>query len=206
VSLYNTLSSLVNHAAQTQATASSAYSSLLQSDHLPSPPIYLPRLTQLLTSLNSSKEATLAVVKARTDLVRSLESLLDRQKRELAKSQGLLAEVDEQVKGVQATRDEVQIMLGAAGGGGDDVRSTTPEIEPPVVEALTPPAVGEEKVEQGNPEAMQGLDDLAGLGELEPEIVALLRADMGFNRPVGDTSTTNLTTTGTNDEVDDYAP
>jgi hypothetical protein len=197
------LSSLVNHASQTQAAASSAYSSLLEADHLPSPPVYLPRLTALLTSLNQSKEATLAVVKARTDLVRLLESLLERQKRELKKSEGLLAEVDEQVKGVQATRDEVEIMLSGSNNGdniGNEVRSTTPDIEPPVVEALTPPAG---PVEELNTEGdvMQGLDDLAGLGELEPEIVALLRADMELNRR----DSTNLTT-GHNDEIDDYAP
>ena len=65
-----------------------------------------------------SKEATLAVVKARTELVRSLETLLDRQKRELTKSEGLLSEVDEQVKGVQVTRDEVQNMMENNGDGG----------------------------------------------------------------------------------------
>jgi ATP phosphoribosyltransferase len=134
--------------------------------------------------------------------VRSLETLLERQKRELKKSEGLLAEVDEQVKGVQATRDEVQIMLsgGKHGENENEVRSTTPDVEPPVVEALTPPA---DPVEELHPKSdvMQGLDDLAGLGELEPEIVALLRADMGLNR----TDNPNLTT-GHNDTVDDYAP
>ena len=134
--------------------------------------------------------------------MRSLETLLERQKRELKKSEGLLAEVDEQVKGVQATRDEVQIMLSGGNNGENEneLRSATPDVEPPVVEALTPPA---DPVEELNTKSnvMQGLDDLAGLGELEPEIVALLRADMGLNR----TDNSNLTT-GHNDAMDDYAP
>lgn len=148
----------------------------------------------------------MAVVKARTDLVRALESLLERQRRELTKSQGLLAEVDEQVKGVQATKDEVQIMLGGSGDTANEGRSTTPEVEPPVVEALTPPPVTEEEDGQVKSDGMQGLDDLAGLGELEPEIVALLRADMGLNHSASTTSMANLTTAGNNEEVDDYAP
>jgi hypothetical protein len=105
-------------------------------------------------------------------MVRNLESLLDRQKRELAKGEALLAEVDEQVKGVQATRDEVKSMMEEGIGEG---RSTTPEVEPPVVEALTPPAM--EDV-QGGQESTG--DELAGLENLDPEIVALLRADMGL--------------------------
>jgi hypothetical protein len=192
--LHNTLSSLVTHATQTQSAASSTYSSLLQSDHLPSPPIYLPRLSQLLKSLNSSKEATIAVVKARTALVRSLEILLDKQKRDLAKSETLLAEVDEQVKAIQATRDEVQNMID---GGGDVLRSTTPEVEPPVVEALTPPTISENlvKVEMG--------DELAGLENLDPEIVALLKADMKLKDNSG---STKMDEVKQDIEMDEYAP
>jgi hypothetical protein len=198
------LSSLVTHAAQTQSAASSAYSSLLQSDHLPSPPVYLPRLTQLLKSLNDSKEATLAVVKARTGLVRALETLLDRQKRELAKSQSLLAEVDEQVKGVQFTRDEVKNMMDS--NNGDTVRSTTPEVEPPVVEALTPPPTTEQLLKE-NKTNLTGLEnELAGLENLDPEIVALLKADMGLNRT---NIMSNIRTTegkGNDETMEEYAP
>jgi hypothetical protein len=176
ISLHNTLSSLVTHAAQTQSIASSAYSSLLQSDHLPSPPIYLPRLGQLLKSLNQSKEATLAVVKARTDLVKSLESLLEKQKRELIKSQSILRDIEEQVKSVQMTRDEVQALMNGNGNGGE--RSTTPDVEPPVVEALTPPPTTEELIKIPLPQ--KEVDSLAGLENLDPEIVTLLRADMGI--------------------------
>jgi hypothetical protein len=194
--LHNTLSSLVTHAAQSQSTASSAYSSLLQSDHLPSPEIYLPRLTQLLKSLSSSKEATLAVVKTRTDLVKSLETHLDRQKRELTKSQGLLAEVEEQVRGVQETRDEVQNMMVEPQSGVAEVvvggRSTTPEVEPPQVEALTPPEMGLGG-EMG--------DEFAGLENLDPEIVALLKADMGMNQQTDGTN--NIKGQG---DVEEYAP
>jgi hypothetical protein len=198
------LSSLVTHAAQTQSAASSAYSSLLQSDHLPSPPVYLPRLTQLLKSLNDSKEATLAVVKARTGLVRALETLLDRQKRELAKSQSLLAEVDEQVKGVQFTRDEVKNMMDS--NNGDTARSTTPEVEPPVVEALTPPPTTEQLLKE-NKTNLTGLEnELAGLENLDPEIVALLKADMGLNRT---NIMSNIGTTegkGNDETTEGYAP
>jgi len=181
------MSTLVSHAANTQATASSAYSSLLQSEHLPSPQIYLPRLTALLKSLHESKQATLAVVKARTDLVKNLESLLDRQKRELGKSETLLSEVDEQVKGVQATRDEVRSLIESEGPVGEGIgeRSTTPEIERPVVEALTPPptssiGTGNGIVKSESADVDAG-DDLAGLENLDPEIVALLKADMGIS-------------------------
>jgi hypothetical protein len=190
--LHNTLSSLVTHAAQSQSTASSAYSSLLQSDHLPSPEIYLPRLTQLLKSLSSSKEATLAVVKARTDLVKSLETHLDRQKRELTKSQGLLAEVEEQVRGVQETRDEVQNMMVEQQSGVVVGRSTTPEVEPPQVEALTPPEMGLGG-EMG--------DEFAGLENLDPEIVALLKADMGMNQQTDETNNIKG-----QEDVEEYAP
>ena len=191
----------MTHATQTQSSASSAYSSLLQSDHLPSPPIYLPRLTQLLKSLNDSKEATLAVVKARTDLVKALETLLERQKRELKKSEGLLSEVDEQVKGVQLTRDEVQNMM-ENNGNGAGVRSTTPEVEPPVVEALTPPSTTAD-VETGGVEMELG-DELAGLDNLDPEIVALLKADIGLNKNNSGNSKRDIVKG--NEDVDEYAP
>jgi len=200
ISLHNTLSSLVTHAAQTQSTASTAYSSLLQSDHLPSPPIYLPRLGQLLKSLNESKEATLAVVKARTDLVKALESLLDKQKRELTKSQTLLSDIDEQVKSVQMTRDEVQSLLN--GGTNQGERSTTPEVEPPVVEALTPPPSTEELMRQPLLSSAVVGDTLAGLENLDPEIVALLKADMGE----GSSMDTKLTQGSAEADVDEYKP
>lgn len=97
-------------------------------------------------------------------------------------------------------------MLGGDNGG-NEVRSTTPDVEPPVVEALTPPAgMLEDKDGPGKSDAMQGLDDLSGLGDLDPEIVALLRADMGLNPPESTPSITNLSTTGKTDEIDDYAP
>jgi hypothetical protein len=177
--LHNTLSSLVTHAAQTHSSASTAYSSLLQSDHLPEPSAYLPRLTQLLKTLQSSKDSTLAVVKARTDIVRALEALVDRQKRELEKAQGLLSEVEEQVRGVEITREEVRGMM-----EGKEERSTTPDVEPPAVEALTPPPAG---------------DDLAGLENLDPEIVALLKADMAAKK-------TNGGDVGVSVDEDEYAP
>jgi hypothetical protein len=115
------------------------------------------------------------------DMVKALDLLLDRQKRELAKGQALLAEVDEQVKGVQATREEVKTMMERDGVG----RSTTPEVEPPVVEALTPPFAGEEG------------DQMGGLESLDPEIVALLRADMGLSKEGGVME---------DSEMDEYAP
>ena len=195
--MHNTLSSLVTYAAQAQSAAASAYSSLLQSDQLPSPPVYLPRLTQLLKSLDTSKEATLAVVRARTNLVRSLETLLDRQKSELAKAQGLLSEVDEQVKSVKVTRDEVQNMV----GGDNNVRSTTPDVEPPEVEGLTPPAIAEDGLESSEIDKAR-LDDLVGLENLDPEIIALLKADMGLNQSAS--LNTNNYTAGNAD--DGYAP
>jgi hypothetical protein len=177
------LSSLVTHAAQTHSAASTAYSSLLQSDHLPAPPVYLPRLTQLLKTLHSSKDATLAVVKARTDIVRALEGLVDRQKRELDKARELLSEVEEQVRGVEATKEEVQGMLEEERAG----RSTTPNVEPPAVEALTPPPAGVG-------------DELAGLENLDPEIVLLLKADMAANKKNGGDGSKVA------QDLDEYAP
>jgi hypothetical protein len=144
------------------------------------------------------------VVKARTGLVHALEALLDRQKRELGKSQNLLAEVDEQVKGVQFTRDEVQNMMDSNSGG--VVRSTTPDVEPPVIEALTPPATTEELLKE-NKTNLEGLEnELAGLENLDPEIVALLKADMGLNR-MDNVSGTGGTETKANDDIaEEYAP
>ena len=199
------MSTLVSHAANTQSTASSAYSSLLQSDRLPSPQIYFPRLTALLKSLHESKQATLAVVKARTDLVKNLESLLERQKRELGKAESLLAEVEEQVKGVQATRDEVRNLIEAESGqeGGQvGERSTTPEVERPVVEALTPPSMPSITADSGVAKSevkIETGDEFAGLENLDPEIVALLKADMGLNK--------NSTQGGESMSIDDgYVP
>ena len=60
------------------------------------------------------------------------------------------------------------------------VRSTTPEVEPPVVEALTPPSTAD--VKGGGGGKMELGDELAGLDNLDPEIVALLKADMGLNK------------------------
>jgi hypothetical protein len=129
--------------------------------------------------------------------VRALETLLDRHKRELTKSEGLLSEVDEQVKGVQVTRDEVQNMM-ENNGDGAGVRSTTPEVEPPIVEALTPPSSAD--VQVGIAEVELG-DELAGLDNLDPEIVALLKADMGLNNG----SSMRDIVKG-NEDVDEYAP
>jgi len=176
----------VTHAAQTHSAASTAYSSLLQSDHLPAPPVYLPRLSQLLKTLQSSKDSTLAVVKARTDIVRALEGHLERQTRELEKAQGLLSDVEEQVRSVEATKEEVQNMLNEKNG-----RSTTPDVAPPAVEALTPPpATG----------AATAGDELAGLGNLDPEIVALLKQDMTSNNK------NQVGKSNVSQDVDAYAP
>ena len=177
----------MTHAAQTHSAASTAYSSLLQSDHLPAPPVYLPRLSQLLKTLQSSKDSTLAVVKARTDIVRALEGHLDRQTRELEKAQGLLSDVEEQVRSVEATKGEVQNMLNEEKNG----RRTTPDVEPPAVEALTPPPATD---------AATAGDELAGLENLDPEIVALLKQDMTSNKKnqVGKSNVSH--------DVDAYAP
>lgn len=78
--------------------------------------------------------------------------------------------------------------------GGEVGRSTTPEVEPPVVEALTPPSTMEELIKSGGIETG---DELAGLENLEPEIVALLKADIGLkNSDAGESK----------GSVDEYAP
>ena len=100
------------------------------------------------------------------------------------------------MRGVQETRDEVQNMMQSGGGGGEKetgVRSTTPEIEPPQVEALTPPEMGVKAEEMG--------DQFAGLESLDPEIVALLKADMGLRGKDG----TKSTMKGPED-VEEYGP
>ena len=84
------------------------------------------------------------------------------------------------MRGVEATREEVQGMLDEAQG-----RSTTPDVEPPPVEALTPPRA-------------EG-DDLAGLENLDPEIVALLKADMAAKKNGGESVTLFQ-------DVDEYSP
>ena len=135
--------------------------------------------------------------------MRALETLLEKQKRELAKSQGLLAEVEEQVKGVQTTRDEVRNMMegktgetGAAENGAGEGRSTTPDVEPPVPEALTPPPMTKETEVKGN--------EFAGLESLDPEIVALLQKDMGLQ---AGTSGNGLGRGSGDQEMnDEYAP
>jgi hypothetical protein len=115
----------------------------------------------------------------------------------LTKSEGLLLEVDEQVKGVQVTRDEVQNMM-ENNGNGARVRSTTPEVEPPVVEALTPPSTADVKME------VELGDELAGLDNLDPEIVALLKADMGLNK--SNSGDWKRDIVKGNEDVDEYAP
>ena len=109
-------------------------------------------------------------------------------------------EVDEQVKGVQVTRDEVQNMM-ENNGDGARVRSTTPEVEPPVVEALTPPSTADMK--SGELEVELG-DELAGLDNLDPEIVALLKADMGLNK--SNSGNWKMDIVKGNEDVDEYAP
>ena len=78
-------------------------------------------------------------------------------------------EVEEQVRSVEATKEEVQNMLKEENNG----RSTTPDVEPPAVEALTPPPATD---------AANAGDELAGLENLDPEIVALLKQDMASNK------------------------
>lgn len=84
------------------------------------------------------------------------------------------------------------MMLGG-GGGVIGVRSTTPDVEQPQVEALTPPEMGGVEGEMG--------DRFAGLENLDPEIVALLKADMGMSR----NDSTDSTMKG-QEVVDEYAP
>ena len=114
----------------------------------------------------------------------------------------MLSEVDEQVKGVQVTRDEVQNMMDAENNsnGNNGLRSTTPDIEPPLVEALTPPPMSSSHVVE-----MKGDvgDELAGLDNLDPEIVALLKADMGLTDSSG---STKMDIIKGNEDVDEYAP
>ena len=100
------------------------------------------------------------------------------------------------MRGVQETRDDVQSMLleqpGGTGVGGG--RSTTPEVEPPQIEALTPPEMG-----VGDIGGEMG-DRFAGLENLDPEIVALLKADMGMSRKDGDNNMKGQ------EDVEEYAP
>lgn len=86
-------------------------------------------------------------------------------------------------------------------GDGVGARSTTPEVEPPVVEALTPPSTADMKNEEMNVELG---DELAGLDNLDPEIVALLKADMGLNKNNSGNSKGNIVKG--NEDVDEYAP
>jgi len=127
--------------------------------------------------------------------VKALESFLERQKRELVKAQGLLNDMDEQVKGVQVTRDEVQNMI----NGG--IRSATPEVEPPVVEALTPPPTTEVLQEERKIDLGDGF---AGLDNLDPEVVALLKAELMTKPPSVGNRVGNTNKNGAAE--DGYAP
>ena len=89
---------------------------------------------------------------------------------------------------------------------GDTVRSTTPEVEPPVVEALTPPPTTEQLLKENKTNLIGLENELAGLENLDPEIVALLKADMGLNRT---NIMSNIRTTegkGNDETTEEYAP
>ena len=132
--------------------------------------------------------------------MKALELLLDRQKAELKRAQSLLSEVEEQVKGVKATKDEVENMM-RGDGEKKNVRSTTPDVERPVVESLTPPPTKEEVSKDVGMDTTQ-LNELAGLENLDPEIIALLKADMGLNQ----NTPANSNTHGAGDDENRYAP
>jgi len=99
------------------------------------------------------------------------------------------------VRGVQETRDEVQNMMVEQQSGVGELmvgRSTTPDVEPPQVEALTPPEMGLGGEEMG--------DEFAGLENLDPEIVALLKADMGMSQQKDGSDMKGQ------EDVEEYAP
>ena len=102
--------------------------------------------------------------------------------------------MDEQVKSVQVTRDEVQSMM-----NGREIRNTTPEVEPPVVEALTPPPTTEELLKK---RGAAGGDEFAGLDNLDPEIVALLKAEL-MNKSSMESGAGN---TSSGPKENEYAP
>lgn len=123
----------------------------MEAEAIPTPTVYVSRLSQLLKTLDIAHAAVSDALSSRRELIKNLESLLESNKTALAGEEAQLREVNEKKEKTQDVKKDVENMiisgLGGDGKNGDtEMRSTTPDIEPPrgMVEALTPPPISEE--------------------------------------------------------------
>lgn len=119
-------------------TAGSSYDALIETDKLPSPPLYAAKLSGLLKSLDSASSAISNAISTRKEVIAGLESLLQINQAALESDIRGQGELFLKKNKVEETLKEVEVMI-AEEGNMEEARSTTPEMAPPAVEALTPP-------------------------------------------------------------------
>lgn len=119
------------------------------------PPVHAARLSQLLKTLANAESSVSEVIKSRRALIDGLEKILETNRSELAREEGLVTQLTERKAATDAQKHEVEDAIVRTLGdedpyaGNSDGAIPRPEIEaltPPPVEALTP--VGSPKPEQ----------------------------------------------------------
>ncbi|CCG81358.1 Putative uncharacterized protein [Taphrina deformans PYCC 5710] len=180
---YTRLFGMTSSSSLALGTANSLYGSLMDNDTKPSPDLYIAKLRQLGSSLALASTTVQNSVKLREEIDTQLRALMEANTSALNKDKQTLAEILEKQEKVKAdTGNADQIMSDLQQPG----RSTTPEMEPPVAEAITPLTGPEDsdmpvdpfKLEQEPAEQLQGpalQDPVAKLQmELHPSITELL--------------------------------
>ncbi|KAF3938317.1 hypothetical protein ABW19_dt0209161 [Dactylella cylindrospora] len=144
------LNNQLTHSTIAFGSATDEYKKYMEAEAIPPPAVYVARLSQLIKTLDIAHAAVSDALSSRKELIKNLESLLETNKTALAGEEAQLKEVDEKKARAEDVKKDVENML--LSGMGDDkngdtnMRSTTPDIEPPreMVEALTPPPAAEE--------------------------------------------------------------
>lgn len=130
---YTRLFGMTSSSSLALGTANSLYSSLIENDMKPSPDLYVAKLRQLGSSLTLAATTVQNSVKHREEMITQLQALLATNTSALAKDKETLTEIHKRQDRVKAdAADADQIMTDQQ----QSARSTTPEMEPPVAEAI----------------------------------------------------------------------
>lgn len=131
---------------------------------VPSAPVYAARLNGLLKTLANAENAVAECVKAREDLVSSLEKLLDANRDALARDKRIVEDLRGRKTNIEDKKQQVEVAimraLGPLESNGTsregDLGSPGPEPDRPEMEALTPPSMQEDPL---TGEALQSTED-----------------------------------------------
>ena len=148
VTTHQALSGKLSSSTISHGSANMEYTKHMESNNIPAPPVYAARLSQLLKTLDTAHTAVQDAITARSELIKTLEILLDTNKTALAGEQAQLDDIVIKRKRTDEMKQEVEnkILSGldSSNGNGSHSADTTKspeEFDRPVVEALTPPSM-----------------------------------------------------------------